>query len=124
MAWGGPEEQRRDREAGNMDAKDWYDEALKIVERTMEEYWQPEPESDTEPSSADETTAKPKPKRNNTLRSEFDHHRQMLVEQSRQRDSGGWAAELRRYLSDLPPNVTRKTDVVTWWAVRLALLLG
>jgi hypothetical protein len=27
MAWGGPAEQRRDREAGNLEAKDWYDEA-------------------------------------------------------------------------------------------------
>ena len=27
MAWGGPEEQAHEREAGNLNAKDWYDEA-------------------------------------------------------------------------------------------------
>ena len=105
-----------------MDAKDWHDEALKIVERAMEEYWQPEQETDTESSSTDETTAKPKSKHNNTLRSEFDRHQQMLIKQSQQHDSSGWAAELRCYLSDLPSDVTRKTDVVAWWAVHLILL--
>ena len=39
MAWGGPEEQKRECEAGNPNAKDWHVEARWIVERTMEEYW-------------------------------------------------------------------------------------
>jgi hypothetical protein len=120
MVWGGPAEQRRDREAGNPDAKDWHDEALKIVEKAMEEYWQALPESDAE-SELDDLTARTAhaTKRNTRrLESEFDRHRRMLIEQSRQSETGGgWNAELRRYLSDLPSDITKKTDVVQWWAV-------
>ncbi|KIM52087.1 hypothetical protein SCLCIDRAFT_32920 [Scleroderma citrinum Foug A] len=39
MAWGGAEEQRREQEVGNQHTKNWYDEAIKVVEGTMEEYW-------------------------------------------------------------------------------------
>jgi hypothetical protein len=35
MAWGGPEEQAKERAAGNADAKDWQDEARKIIEKTV-----------------------------------------------------------------------------------------
>jgi len=35
MAWGGPEERDAEIEAGNVDAKDWQDEARKIVEKTV-----------------------------------------------------------------------------------------
>ena len=35
LQWGGPEEQAAEIEAGNWDAKDWHDEAKKIVERTV-----------------------------------------------------------------------------------------
>ncbi|OAX34207.1 hypothetical protein K503DRAFT_645125, partial [Rhizopogon vinicolor AM-OR11-026] len=36
MSWGSPEEQAKER---NQNAKDWHDEALKVVEKMMEEYW-------------------------------------------------------------------------------------
>ena len=35
VAWGGPEEQASERAAGNRDAKDWQDEARKILEQTV-----------------------------------------------------------------------------------------
>jgi len=35
LAWGGAEEQATEIEAGNFDAKDWQDEARKIVEKTV-----------------------------------------------------------------------------------------
>jgi hypothetical protein len=35
MAWGGAEEQAKERAAGNRHAKNWQDEALKIVENTV-----------------------------------------------------------------------------------------
>jgi hypothetical protein len=35
MAWGGPEEQDAEIKAGNVHAKDWQDEARKIVEKTV-----------------------------------------------------------------------------------------
>ncbi|KAG2065559.1 hypothetical protein BDR04DRAFT_963054, partial [Suillus decipiens] len=38
MAWGGPEEQEAECAAGNLNAVDWHDEALKIVEKTMQDY--------------------------------------------------------------------------------------
>jgi hypothetical protein len=34
-AWGGADEKEAEIEAGNLDAKDWQDEALKIVEKTV-----------------------------------------------------------------------------------------
>ena len=35
LNWGGPDEQAAEIEAGNLDAKDWHDEARKIVESTV-----------------------------------------------------------------------------------------
>jgi hypothetical protein len=35
MAWGGGEEQEEEFRKGNMDAKDWQDEARKILENTV-----------------------------------------------------------------------------------------
>jgi hypothetical protein len=35
LAWGGPVEQAAEIAVGNVDAKDWQDEARKIVERTV-----------------------------------------------------------------------------------------
>jgi hypothetical protein len=29
----------------------------------------------------------------------------------------GWAAELRRYLKEMPADVSRETDLVKWWQV-------
>jgi hypothetical protein len=35
MAWGGAEEQKAEYKAGNVDAKNWQDEAQKILEHTV-----------------------------------------------------------------------------------------
>jgi hypothetical protein len=35
LSWGGPEEQAAEIEQGNPLAKDWHDEARKIVEKTV-----------------------------------------------------------------------------------------
>jgi hypothetical protein len=35
MAWGGAEEQAKERAAGNRNAKNWQDEARKLVEKTV-----------------------------------------------------------------------------------------
>src|SRR5882757_1112137 len=35
LSWGGPKEQAAEVERGNLLAKDWHDEATKIVERTV-----------------------------------------------------------------------------------------
>ena len=35
MSWGGAEEQRKEREEGNLNVKNWQDEALKVVEKMV-----------------------------------------------------------------------------------------
>ena len=39
LAWGVAEEQEEDWAAGNIDVKNWQDEVWKILEFTMQEYW-------------------------------------------------------------------------------------
>jgi len=51
-----------------------------------------------------------------SILSEFDHHQLMLLRGQKEEDEG-WQAELRRYLKDLPSDVTKDTDVVEWWQV-------
>lgn len=51
----------------------------------------------------------------NAILSEFDHHQLTLL--SGQEEEEGWQAELRRYLKDLPTDVTKDTDIVEWWQV-------
>jgi hypothetical protein len=38
LAWGDPEEQAAEIKTGNSDAKDWQDDARKIVERTVSHF--------------------------------------------------------------------------------------
>ena len=118
MAWGGAEEQKREQEAGNALAKNWCDEALKVVEKMLEEYWN----SSSIDTSAGTTTntvvsSTLEPDDNGTLESEFDRHRRLLLVQSAGSIAEGWATELRRYLGDLPADVNKETNIVDWWAV-------
>ncbi|KIM65448.1 hypothetical protein SCLCIDRAFT_112526, partial [Scleroderma citrinum Foug A] len=53
---------------------------------------------------------------NETLESEFNCHRRELIQQNASSDIGRWSAELRHYLSDLPADVTKNTDIMQWWA--------
>ena len=118
MAWGGAEEQKNEHEAGNSDAKDWHDKARKTVEKTMADYWDQMRPSTTNKqaftSPSDSTGKRP-------LESEFDrHHREYLQQASVRSDNGGWKAELQHYLSDIPTDVWKETDIVTWWAVHIS----
>lgn len=47
--------------------------------------------------------------------SNFDRHRLSLLAE----DEEGWRAELRRYLKDMPADVTKDSDIVMWWQVSL-----
>ena len=49
-----------------------------------------------------------------SIASEFDRHRRTLVSDEQEE---GWQAEIRRYLKDLPADVTKDTDIVAWWQV-------
>jgi hypothetical protein len=46
---------------------------------------------------------------------EYDRHREQLLNQTLHRE--GWRAELVRYLTDIPDNVTKDTDIIVWWGV-------
>jgi hypothetical protein len=48
---------------------------------------------------------------------EFDCHRKQLV--SGVIGDGGWRSELAHYLSDIPKDITKDTDIVGWWGVRV-----
>ena len=107
MAWGGLEEQRREQEAGNPNAKNWCDEALKTVEKTMEEYWNSDVDVPTHMSNTSTNLDD-----NNTLESKFDCHRHLLLTQCTNSGAEGWATELHHYLGDLPVDVTKETNIV------------
>ncbi|KIK79669.1 hypothetical protein PAXRUDRAFT_16219 [Paxillus rubicundulus Ve08.2h10] len=113
MAWGGLEEQQKEHEAGKFNAKDWYDEALQIIEKTMEEYWNSEHQAAAKHSHGTAMTAANE--NNNTPESEFNCYHCELLKQERHKDGGGWKAELQCYISDLPTDVSKDTDIVQWW---------
>ncbi|KAG6906463.1 hypothetical protein DXG01_013835 [Tephrocybe rancida] len=52
IAWGGPEEQRAEFDKGNLDVKDWVDEAHKIVKCSLETYWTTRPTHAATPATA------------------------------------------------------------------------
>ena len=114
MAWGGLEEQRKEQEAGNPHAKNWCNEALNIMKKTMQDYWDSNPAAD--PPARMETNISAL-EDNNTLESEFDHHCRSMVTQNIGSGGEGWATEPHRYLDDLPSDVTKDTNVIEWWAV-------
>jgi hypothetical protein len=117
MAWGGEEEQAAERAAGNPNAKNWQDEARKIVEHTMEAYWtnkqvDGKTEIGTQATSVDD---------NVDLETDFDHLHRTLLTQAQTNENGGWEAELWRYLKDIPDDVSKETDVIDWWGVSVTL---
>ena len=124
LAWGGAEEQAKERAAGNRNAKNWHDKALQVIENTMQEYWQA---AEAETAAVQQPPTKPKSKdlapavdhsSPETLGSEFDRHRRKLIEQaSRDTSTMGWSAKLRCYLTELPQNASKDMDVISWWSV-------
>ncbi|KAF5383745.1 hypothetical protein D9615_003755 [Tricholomella constricta] len=111
LAWGGAEEQAAKKAAGNRHAKNWQEEALQVVENAMSEYWNTRPQPSPTPHL---TLPDPDSSRQDSFLSEFDRHRLTLVSQGGANE--GWQLELRRYLQDMPAEVTRDTDIVGWWS--------
>ena len=116
MAWGGPEEQKKELEVGNPNAKDWCDKALRVVERTLEEYWQDQVDS-ADNKTIKATTKDPVPSR--PLTSEFNCHHHHQLQKPMWANSGGWKEELCQYLTDVADDVTKNTDIIGWWVVCL-----
>jgi hypothetical protein len=77
----------------------------------MRKYWKTNPK--TKPTT-ESNAASPTVFDDGTVLSEFDRHRLSLIENE---EEEGWPAELRRYLKDMPVEVTKHTDVVEWWQV-------
>src|SRR6266478_1918935 len=75
----------------------------------MEKYWSDQPRAGSTNSSAPSNMAS-----NASILSDYDRYQQSLVATP---ENEGWAAELRRYLKDMPPDVTKDTDIVEWWQV-------
>lgn len=105
LAWGGPAEQAAEHEAGNPLAKNWQDEAQKVLEVVVHiffladeshlsalidgRYYKSQENTaptQTQPASDDQRT-------DSSILSEFDHHRLTLV--LNQGESEGWHTELR-----------------------------
>ena len=128
LAWGGEKEQVEEKAVGNKDVKNWQDKARKILEDTvcvvlwdthqdfneipsqMESYWRTQLKAhnrappNTAIASSDAACA-------SSFLSEYDCHHQMLL----MLEEEGWAVELRRYLKDIPIDVTRDSDIIEWW---------
>jgi hypothetical protein len=80
----------------------------------MERYWKARSTTLTAPTESASNTAQPDTADESIL-SEFDRHRLALL--SNQAEDEGWESEMRRYLKDLPADVTKDTDIVKWWQV-------
>ncbi|KAG6838599.1 hypothetical protein H0H87_002731, partial [Tephrocybe sp. NHM501043] len=104
MAWGGEAEQDAERAAGKLDAKNWYDKAMQIVEDAMHTYWAAHLQA--------ATAMAPKTQPAAIIVDDFDLHCQTLLTY---KDSKGWQAELCRYLKDVPADISRDTDIVEYW---------
>lgn len=77
----------------------------------MSEYWT------TRPQRAGPSTTPPSSPINvqDSFVSEYDRHRMRLISEGADEE---WQLELRRYLQNMPTDVTRDTDIVAWWSVR------
>jgi hypothetical protein len=121
LAWGGEKkkEQADERDAGNQYAKNWQDEAMKVVEREvsnffriisiestinwfqMEKYWKQAPPTvlPTDVTSGNNAGSSA------SVLSDYDRYRLTLLSTT---ECDGWEAELRRYLKDMPADVSRR----------------
>jgi len=84
----------------------------------MEKYWKAHPAaSPTPPAASTSGVAQPNEA---SILSEYDRH--CLVLLSSQNEDEGWQPEMRRYLKDLPADVTKDTDIVKWWQVCICII--
>jgi hypothetical protein len=79
----------------------------------MTQYWCPPQGSSTSASSSSHTA---------TVK-ESDYNKCCRRLLSTSQETGGWEAELRRYLNDSSPNITKNMDLIEWWQVCAALLV-
>jgi len=83
----------------------------------MEQYWNTRlvPTAPTNlPDTDADKTIQPG---DESILSDFDRHRLTLLSNQVELEDEGWQSEMRRYLKELPPDVTKDTDIVKWWQV-------
>ena len=86
----------------------------------MEQYWEARPTaSRMAPTEPVDGIAQPN---DESVLSEFNRHHLSLLSTS-QNDEEGWQSEMRRYLRDLPANVTKDSDIVEWWQVCVSICM-
>ena len=122
MAWGGPKEQEAEHANGNPNAKNWHNEVHELVEKTMEDYWDDgcSTPAAAVPHTNTVTAGDVVFPNENTLQSNYNCLHCELIQQIVHDNGGGQKVELCQYLSDWPPNVSRDTDIIEWWAVSAA----
>ncbi|KAF8867975.1 hypothetical protein BD779DRAFT_1684940 [Infundibulicybe gibba] len=96
MAWGGPEEQRKEQEEGNLDAKDWQLEARVVVDKAVDDTLLGNTPNMKKLKTVDMPPATIEP---SAHMSEYDRYRLILNSD----DGEGWEPELRAYLKDRSP---------------------
>jgi hypothetical protein len=77
----------------------------------MEKYWVNRPRS---PPTGITNPSTPTPAAAASVMSDFDRYRRTLVANE---EDEGWQSELRRYLKDMPADVTTETDIISYWQV-------
>ena len=83
----------------------------------MEKYWKDRPRAPPPAASTPDTDTESTASA--SVLSEYDRFRRTLVADDA---NYGWEPELRRYLKDMPANVTAETNIIKWWQVRCLIL--
>jgi hypothetical protein len=77
----------------------------------MEKYWEKRPRSSaittvTPPTNSNDAET--------SVMTDFDRYRRTLVANE---EDEGWQSEKRRYLKDMPADVSPETDIILYWQV-------
>ena len=81
----------------------------------MEKYWKNRPQVPPRVPLIDITSGDTG---SASVLSDYDRYRRTLLSTT---ECDGWEAELRRYLKDMPADVSPETDIVEWWQVCLII---
>jgi len=80
----------------------------------MEKYWKNRPQAPPARVLPTDVTSGDVGLGSTSVLSDYDRYRLTLLSTT---ECDGWEAELRRYLKDVPADVSSDTDIVEWWQV-------
>jgi hypothetical protein len=81
----------------------------------MEKYYKARPGAEPAIPGPLADAGSPRPITGDSVLSDFDRFRLGRVTRDGEE---GWQPELRRYLKELPADVSKDTDIVEWWQVQ------